>query len=73
MKLCNLDNLQDGLNAADVKSEEAVWTSIINKYKDFDREWTADIVRGDGWIFDAHKYDVFWFVIEVVIAGTCPW
>ncbi|KAF5834007.1 hypothetical protein DUNSADRAFT_9492 [Dunaliella salina] len=36
--------MQDGLNAADVKAEEAVWTRIIDKYKDTDRQWTADIV-----------------------------
>lgn len=43
--------VQEGLGASDVLKEEAVWTSIIRKYQNFDRPWTPDIVSDSASIF----------------------
>jgi len=40
--------LQQGLNATDVREEEAVWTSIIEKYGGSTAPWAPDIV-GRAW------------------------
>lgn len=36
--------LQKALNATDVKSEEALWTELINTYSDVKADWVPDIV-----------------------------
>lgn len=36
--------LQEGLAATNVEQEERAWTAVIEKYKDVDAPWAADVV-----------------------------
>ena len=37
--------MQEGLNAPELKAEEATWTRIIEKYGPLDAPWVPDVVR----------------------------
>ena len=42
-----MNALQEGLNAADLKAEEAAWTRIIDEYSGVDAPWVQDVVGGE--------------------------
>ena len=41
-----MNALQGGLNASDLKAEEAAWTRVIQEYSGVDAPWVPDVVRG---------------------------